>query len=263
VSGAVTGPASDYRVFAFETIDSTNEEARRLATGGDPGNCIVWAKQQTAGRGRRGRTWVSNTGNLFASILIRPQASLADASQLSFVAALAVKNMLETLSDGQSDQSGFALKWPNDVLVDGAKISGILLEGASKPGAHNEPAQTDYLIIGIGINLQHHPEDTPYPATDMLAATGISLEADKVAVALAASFDEIYREWVANGFEPLRKQWLGAAYRLGEAIEVHQNDKRIKGIMRDLDATGALRIEVEDGKEVVIQAGDVYFPAGV
>ncbi len=250
---------SGYRVFAHEIIDSTNEEARRLAVAGDPGKCIVWAAEQTAGRGRRGRQWVSKRGNLFASILIRPQASLADASQLSFAAALAVKHTLEVLSDQAVE---FALKWPNDVLVDGAKISGILLEGSAKPATQGGPAQTDYLIIGIGINLQHHPEDTPYPATDMITAAGISLRPEDVATKLTESFDEIYQSWVTNGFDTLRQQWLKAAYRLGQAIEVQQNDNRIKGIMRDLDATGALRIEVEDGKEVTIHAGDVFFPAG-
>ncbi|TDI61500.1 MAG: biotin--[acetyl-CoA-carboxylase] ligase [Alphaproteobacteria bacterium] len=259
MSERVSELPSGYRVFSHEIIDSTNEEAKRLAMAGDPGKCIVWAVEQTAGRGRRGRQWVSKPGNLFASILIRPQARLADASQLSFAAALAVKHTLEVLSQ---QAIGFALKWPNDVLVDGAKISGILLEGSSKPARHGGYAQTDYLIIGIGINLQHHPEDTPYPATDMIAATGISLKPEDVVAQLTVSFDEIYQSWVTNGFNALRQQWLKAAYRLGEPIEVQQNDNRIKGIMRDLDATGALRIEVEDGNEVVIHAGDVFFPAG-
>ena len=118
----------------------------------------------------------------------------------------------------------------------------------------------DHLIIGIGINLKHHPEGTPYPATDLANATGISVTPETALEQLIAEFDVFYRIWVDEGFGAIRQKWLAAAYRLGETIEVQQSDSRIKGIMNDLDVTGALRIQVEGGKEVIVHAGDVYFP---
>ena len=251
---------SGYRVNAHDLIDSTNEEARRLADAGEAGGCIVWAKEQTAGRGRRGRDWVSKPGNLYVSILLRPDALLADAAQLSFAAALAVKNSLQRLATNGNGPPPLALKWPNDVLLHGKKLSGILLEGSGKTQPSPQGAQTDYLIVGIGINLRDHPDYTPYPATNMEAETGYKIDAEKAMKELVSEFDILYRTWLEDGFQAIRWLWLGSAFRLGEPIEVQQNDKRIKGIMSDLDEDGALRIETEDGKEVIVHAGDVYFP---
>ena len=141
-------------------IDSTNEEALRLARAGEPGGAVIWAREQSAGRGRRGRNWVSKAGNLYLSILLRPDAALADAAQLSFAAALAVKNALQRLATNGDGPPPLTLKWPNDVLMSGNKISGILLEGAAAANSGPKGARTEYLVIGIGINLRHHPEDT-------------------------------------------------------------------------------------------------------
>ena len=247
-----------FRLFTHDSIDSTNEEARRLVEGGERGNCVVWAKQQSAGRGRRGRQWVSEAGNVYMSMLIWPDAPLAQAAQLSFAAALAVKDTLEGLVTPDGGSPFFSLKWPNDVLLSGSKVSGILLEGASV--AAGGTASADYLIIGIGINLRHHPDNTPYPATDIRAATGRDVDIEQVISDLVGHFDQLYQGWAKDGFQALRFRWLEAAWRLGESIEVHQNDKVLHGILADLDETGALRLRAEDGNEMVIHAGDVYFP---
>ena len=137
-----------FRRVAHDEVGSTNAEALRLAEAGAPEFTLVTTRWQTAGRGRRGKTWVSPEGNLYASIVLRPDRPPAVLSQLSFVVALAAGDLLDRLGV----QCRIAFKWPNDVLVEGAKISGILLEGGQ-----------GHLVAGIGVNLAHHPADTPYP----------------------------------------------------------------------------------------------------
>ncbi len=237
-----------YRLIALETIDSTNEEAKRSGQGAD--RTVIWAKQQTAGRGRRGRSWMSLPGNLFASIVVKPDCPIAEAAQLSFVAALAVADVLADI--GLNDR--ITLKWPNDVLVDGAKISGILLEATSSG------AEIDTVIIGIGINLAGHPDDTPYPATDALAAAGETARPDTVLERLIAAFDQRYGTWKARGFDVTRQDWLDRAHGRGGPIRVQLDSEALDGRFADLDRSGALVVELPDGSIRNVTAGDVNFP---
>ena len=142
-----------YRLLAYEQIDSTNEEAKRLAAAGAPAGTLVWAGEQLAGRGRRGRGWASPPGNLYVSLLLRPACPPAQACQLNFVAAVALAEAVSALLPAGA---GVALKWPNDVLVGGAKVSGILLEASAALDR-----SIDWLVIGAGVNIASHPADTP------------------------------------------------------------------------------------------------------
>ena len=245
-----------YRLLTFDVIDSTNEEARRQALTGASEKLVIIAAEQTAGRGRRGRQWVSKPGNLFFSILLRPAVPSAQAAQLSFAAALAVHGGLKA-SLPEEAAAPIRLKWPNDLLFDEAKFCGILLEAGSTASGGAEP---DYLIIGIGVNLTDNPSDTPYPATNMLSATGHALEAQSVLAAITAVFDDLYIQWQQEGFEALRAAWLKAAHGLGGPIEVRQGDESISGTFAGMDEQGGLIVRLEDGSDVTIHAGDVYFP---
>ncbi|MBM3534348.1 MAG: biotin--[acetyl-CoA-carboxylase] ligase [Alphaproteobacteria bacterium] len=238
-------PAGFHRV-AFEEIGSTNTEALRLAETGAPELTLVTARRQLAGRGRRGRAFDSPTGNLFASIVLRPDRPYAVVSQLSFVAALAVGDLLDRLAlDG-----AVGFKWPNDVQVDGAKISGILLEGG-----------VGHLVAGIGVNLLHHPGGTPYPATSVLAKGGKAADLEEATAILAEAFLERYRCWLADGFEPAREAWLARAVGIGREVRVALGDGRIDaGVFSALDETGAL-VLTRDGAVRKINAGEVFFAA--
>ncbi len=240
----MTLPAGFRRV-AHEEIGSTNAEALRLAETGAPEFTLVTARRQTAGRGRRGKAWTSRDGNLFASIVLRPDRPPATVSQLSFVVALAVGDLL----DGLRVNGAVGFKWPNDVLVDGAKISGILLEGGQ-----------GHLVAGIGINLAHHPVDTPYPATSVLAKGGRA-DVEEATAGLAAAFQDRYRRWLADGFGPVREAWLARAVGLGREIRVTLHEGKVDtGVFSALDDSGAL-VLTRAGTSRKITAGEIFFAA--
>lgn len=247
-----------YALYEYDILDSTNEEASRRAQAGDIGPAVVWAKTQTAGRGRRGREWVSKPGNVFMSVLIDPGKPLTEASQLSFAASLAVKRTLEDVTSSWPEPMPITLKWPNDVLLADQKVSGILLEGGSAPDGNG--GQRDYLIIGIGVNLKHAPEGAPFPATSLVANTGAQMPVDEVVSRITQHLHALIEVWQTSGFLPLRFEWLASADRLGETIDVQQGENRIQGTFLDVSAEGALQLGLEDGREETIHAGDVYFP---
>ncbi len=237
-----------YSIAIFDSIDSTNEEARRDAAAASD-RTVYWAKRQTAGRGRRGRAWMSEPGNLFVSLLLKPDCALNEAAQLSFVTALAVSDVLHRA--GAGDRA--ALKWPNDVLVDGAKICGILLEATSTG------ARIEAIVVGIGLNLVSHPDDTPYPATDFQHAGLDRVDADLALTWLLDAFEHRYAAWRARGFAAVRADWLVRAWRLGQGIQVRLDNETVTGRFVELDETGALVVETPAGPRH-ITAGDVYFP---
>ncbi|MCH8861800.1 MAG: biotin--[acetyl-CoA-carboxylase] ligase [Proteobacteria bacterium] len=245
-------PPAGYGVAVCDEIDSTNEEAKRRVGEGMPGPTWFIARSQSAGKGRRGREWVSEPGNLYASLLLRPGASAAEAALLSFASALAVAEAIEEVT-GVTRK--LRCKWPNDVLYGGKKISGILLESASsKEGA------LDWLVIGVGINLAHFPPQTSYPATSIAAEGFAGITAPDLFAALARRMDGWLETWRQEGFPPIRKAWLARAAGLGEAMVARTGSEDIAGRFRGLGPGGALLIEIEDGSLREILAGDV-FPA--
>ncbi len=238
-----------YSIAIFDSIDSTNEEARRHAAAARD-RTVYWAKRQTAGRGRRGRAWMSEPGNLFVSLLLKPDCPQAQAAQLSFVSALAVSDVL--LQAGAGDR--VSLKWPNDVLLDGAKVCGILLEATSTG------ARIEAVVVGLGLNLASHPGDTPYPATDFRHAGLGEVTADQALTWLLAAFELRYAAWRERGFAGVRTDWLIRAHGLGQTIQVRLDNETLTGRFAELDETGALVVETAPGVTRQITAGDVYFP---
>jgi BirA family biotin operon repressor/biotin-[acetyl-CoA-carboxylase] ligase len=241
-----------YELASFEDIDSTNEEARRRAQGGARGPLWIWAKRQTAGRGRRGRAWESPVGNLFSTLLISPDAPAADAARLSFVAALAVHDTVSAFVAPVRVR----VKWPNDVLIDGHKVSGILLESSGDSGATALP----WLAIGIGINLRHKPEQAVFPAT-AIAEHASAPPSGEALTYLADAFDRYFRLWQTRGFAPIRAAWLEHAAGLGQAVTARLPSETINGVFQGLDADGALILAMPDGSTRAITAGEVFFTA--
>lgn len=237
-----------YGLKEFDEIDSTNEEARRLAARGEFGPLWIFARRQTAGRGRRGRSWVSPQGNLSATLLLAPRKPASECAQLSFAAALAVSDTVAFFG------AETRVKWPNDVLVNGAKIAGILLESASQGGA--DPA---WLAVGIGINLNQHPSDTEFPATSLPALGLTAPDPRDGLLHLAASFAKWYELWRADGFAPIRDAWLARAAGLGTRIRARLQNEETMGVFEGIDANGALLLRETQDRVRTIAAGEVFF----
>lgn len=239
-----------YALREWTEIDSTNEEARRLAGGGEHGPIWLRADKQTAGRGRRGRAWESPTGNLAATLLIAPGKPASECAQLSFVTAIAAADT----ASGFAPNTEIKVKWPNDVLANGRKLSGILLESASG----GDGALT-FLAIGIGMNLAHYPPDTEFPATS-LAALGVSVPSPSAALTqLAAHFAKWYEVWMTSGFPPIQDAWLARAAGLGSRIRARLTHEEASGVFEGIDGTGALILREAQGRTRTIAAGEVFF----
>lgn len=240
-----------YRAVVFEEIDSTNEEARRRAVAGERGPLWIMARAQTAGRGRRGREWVSPSGNLMATLLLAPGCPAADAARLSFVAALSVHDALSLWVAPER----IRLKWPNDTLLDGRKVSGILLETASSGDA----ASLAWLAVGIGINLAEAPTIAHYPAT-CVKDHAPPPNPEAALEALATAWERHFGTWKAQGFAPIREAWLARAAGIGDPIEVRLASETLRGTFTTIDAEGALELLLPDGQRKLVSAGEVFFP---
>lgn len=247
---------SKLKFVTLDHVDSTNAEAKRLAKTGEKGPLWVRANHQTKGRGRRGREWVSKTGNLYCSGLYPHKGTLQEAAQMSFVAALAVAECLE----GYIPKTKIKLKWPNDVLVDAKKTSGILLEGGD-----------GWFVVGIGINLTSHPQETDFPATHLLehidpvklnVAEPIITGPDTVLASLAARFDHWRHIALDKGFDPISEAWLSRAYNIPGRVTVNLHKEKFSGHALSLDENGALRVRLENGTIRHVHAGDVFFRDG-
>lgn len=232
-----------YQKIRHGELDSTNSEAQRLAASGAAGPVWIVTDRQTAGRGRRGRAWFTDTGNLATTLLLRPEASPAIIGQLSFVAALAAAEMASHFAP----KAAITVKWPNDVLADGKKLAGLLLEAG--PG---------WLAVGIGVNLASAPEGTEFPATS-LAQLGIAPpSSDEALTVLAARFAHWYGVWMNEGFETIRAAWLARAGGLGAPIRARLPTETRHGLFEGIDASGALLLN-EQGHVRAIAAGEVFF----
>ncbi|NIY74177.1 biotin--[acetyl-CoA-carboxylase] ligase [Thalassospira sp. HF15] len=241
-----------FHLHQLEAVDSTNEEAKRLADKGAQSGALVLARTQTSGRGRRGRAWSSPVGNLYSSLLLRPTCSLAEAARLTFVIAVAMAEAVETVTGGKVRPD---CKWPNDLMVNGRKICGILLESASNRGA-----ATDYLVIGAGVNVAFFPDDSERPATS-LAALGAPVSVDDLVSTYVARVAHWLPIWEKDGFEPIRDAWLTRGYGIGKPVVARLTERELEGTFVGLDEDGSLILRENSGVEHRIGAGEVFFAA--
>ncbi|WP_417830573.1 biotin--[acetyl-CoA-carboxylase] ligase [Thalassospira sp.] len=234
----------------LEAVDSTNDEAKRLADKGARSGALVLARTQTSGRGRRGRAWSSPVGNLFSSLLLRPNCSLSEAARLTFLIAVSLAEAIETVTAGKVRPD---CKWPNDLMVNGRKISGILLESAS-----NDGAATDYLVIGAGVNVAFFPEDAERPATS-LAALGAPVSVDDLVSCYIERVAHWLPIWEQQGFAPIREAWLSRAYGIGNPVIARLTSRELEGTFVGLDDDGSLILREDSNVEHRIGAGEVFF----
>ena len=240
----------DFSLIALDEVDSTNDEAKARAAAGAPEGTVVWARQQRAGRGRRGRPWVSPPGNLYLSVILRPSCEARRVAQLSFVAALAVLDLVNGPLPGRA-----RCKWPNDILVDGGKVAGILLESALEPDG-----RVDWVVLGIGVNLASHPGlEGPVPSTSLVDAGASVLAPEEGLPPLLAALTRRRHEWESHGFEAVKRAWLARAHGLGGPVTVANGGQTLIGKFEGLDAEGALVLAQAGAAPISITAGDVYF----
>ena len=231
----------EWRLIVKKETFSTNEDVKALPAGSD--KTAVCAGIQTNGRGRMGRHWVSPAGNLFVSLCLE-LGSLHQAEIYSFLSAVALTDAIEECCPG----IGILCKWPNDLLIDGKKVSGILLETDGK----------GRLIVGIGVNVAACPADQMlYPVTS-LTACGFRVTKEAVLEALLKHFDLRQRQLRQKGKTPVLDDWRKRAYGIGKPVTVTLPDKKLEGLFAGLDPDGRLLLN-KDGEEIKITAGDVFF----
>jgi BirA family biotin operon repressor/biotin-[acetyl-CoA-carboxylase] ligase len=242
--------AVGFGLAAHDTLPSTNTEALTLARNGESGPLWVTARQQTAGRGRRGSAWISPPGNLYATLLVCDPAPAESAPQLSFVAGLAVHDAIVDCAAALREK--LALKWPNDILCEGKKLAGILIE--------SEMIEARLAVaIGIGVNCMHHPLETAYPATDLATAGAAVAAATDLFVALSGAMARRLAQWRRGlGFASIRADWLERATGMDGELRVRLPGRELFGRGEALDERGRLILRLADGTLQTITAGDVF-----
>lgn len=268
-----------FHIHHYKEVPSTNKEALGLIEKGISNETVIIADKQTEGRGRTGKSWISPEGNLYASLIINQETDVSKLTELTFVTALAVGNTLlslnflnnqthcgvipvrdtgiHTFSSGSQCQStgmtrdqfindlNLQHKWPNDVLIDGKKISGILLEKKSN---------SNWLIIGIGINVNH----APLPGTTCISNYGESVSNMDLLKELIINFNKLRKQWLFDGFYAIREMWLKKAFKMNEQISVKLADKLYEGIFADIDKSGKLVLQQKDGSLIYFDAGELF-----
>lgn len=240
--------AQNYRLLVHEEAGSTNDEAMSLAREGAPGRTWVIARAQSSGRGRHGRHWVSPPGNLYASLLLVDEVPARYAPQLGFVAGVALAHALRKCVAHEY----LRLKWPNDILFDGAKLAGILLESAELPGGRFA------CVIGFGVNCAAAPRDLPYRAAALAEIGAPSHAPQDVLLHLSDAIVGALAQFAGGaGFETIRAEWLELAAGLGAPIKVDMAKESLSGIFRTIDSSGRLIVDTANSTRI-IEAGDVW-----
>lgn len=228
------------------SVDSTNTHAKMLAADGAPAGTLILAHEQTAGRGRHGNSWQSMTGNLFTSVILRPQILTADVGQLSFLIAVA---LAETLAQVLPQGAQLGLKWPNDILLEGRKCAGILLE--SEAGGSR---QLPWVIAGMGVNLAVAPEG----ATSLAAIGAKKLSPEEFLDVFEPILVQWYNRWQQEGFAPVQSAWSAYAVNRGQPIRVRLTREELTGVFEGIDHHGALQLRLPDNSLRLISSGEVY-----
>jgi BirA family biotin operon repressor/biotin-[acetyl-CoA-carboxylase] ligase len=225
-------------------VASTQDLAIAAGQGGEAAPLVITADRQTAGRGRGGRAWQAPEGNLNFSALLRPGPVPLQAAAWSLLAGVAVYNAVAV---HMPDASGLMLKWPNDLLLGGAKLAGVLIDSALTPSG-----RIDWVVIGVGVNIAHAPA-LPDRPTACLEDAGIKLAPETLAATLISQLDH----WMAAGPKAVRAAWLQHAHPLGTALHVHQGDRMAEGTFAGLAEDGSLLLAGAAGATAVV-SGDVF-----
>jgi BirA family biotin operon repressor/biotin-[acetyl-CoA-carboxylase] ligase len=229
-----------YKMKIYEALDSTNDEAKRLlATVGSHEGTILLARTQTGGRGRQNRPWISPIGNLYMS-LITQDVEPAFLSQYALLWGLVIRQAI-----AEHTKIDVRCKWPNDVLIEDKKVSGVLIERSSST-----------LIVGVGINILYYPENVMFPATCLAENTKEVPTPEILGENIANLYGTLRHRWVEKGFEDIRLSWLQSAWKLNKEINIRQEASSVVGIFETIDESGALILKTATGFQKFF-AGDL------
>jgi BirA family biotin operon repressor/biotin-[acetyl-CoA-carboxylase] ligase len=251
MAASLRGPVDDYRHEALSDVGSTNTECMERARAGDPGYLWITALRQLDGRGRRGRAWISEPGNLYASLLLIDPAPVAALASLPMAVAVALYRAIRAEMPFADER--VAIKWPNDILIDGKKVSGILIEGERLADGRQA------VVIGCGINILHKPDNPLYP-TMTLAEAGSTATVDSLFAHLFREMAEVLAAWNGGqGLAAIVREWRAHVRGIGELITVNLPDRSLSGRFVDIGEDGLLQLELPDGERRWIASGDVFF----
>ena len=235
----------NHTIYDYKQLDSTNQLALDLIKKNNlKHGDIILARKQIAGKGRYGRNWISPIGNLYFSLVIRKQNNSNKISLLSFISVVALGNTISNLNN----QLNISYKWPNDLLINNKKVAGILLESD----------KSNYIIIGIGVNVNSSPKDTTYPADNLSNLDIKNISPNIILENYLDNFDSLYAQWLSFGFEPIRNLWLKRACNLNKRITTTLNYKKLNGIFRNLDNNGNLVLELKNKELKLISSGEIF-----
>jgi BirA family biotin operon repressor/biotin-[acetyl-CoA-carboxylase] ligase len=237
----------NWQIEIYQSVKSTQTHAHEAAVNGKLEGYVVQGMKQTGGKGRHGNHWESPVGNLYMSVLLRPDCAIEQAGQLSFVTAVALSAAFDENIDGTKHAK--TLKWPNDILVDGLKLCGILLESNMKNN------KLDSIILGMGVNIFTKPE----LATCLNDVAREPVYINKVRDSILDKLSYYCNLWQEKGFAPIHEAWLKQAHGIGEPMTARLPNISHKGVFRGVTAEGGLILEKEDGKESIIHAAEVHF----
>lgn len=242
--------AIDWRVQLYQSVETTQSYIKDAIAVDEPQGMVVQALEQKSGKGRHGNEWNSPIGNLYMSILLRPECAARDAGQLAFVIAVALSKALDDYIDEPSANGGHAktLKWPNDILIDGLKLCGILLESEMKAN------KLEAVVVGMGLNIFKAPE----LAVGLNDVAEIPVYVNTVRDNILDKLSYYYEFWQKKGFAPIREAWLKQAHGLDQPMSARLPDVTYKGIFRGITEEGGLILETEEG-EKIIHAAEVHF----
>jgi len=242
----------DFRHIELGDVASTNLECMERAKAGDAGHLWVTAVRQTGGRARRGRNWISEPGNLYSSLLLIDPAPWEALASLPLMVTLAVYEAVASVLPGEAGAK-LKIKWPNDLLIDGHKTAGILIEAEQLPDGRRA------VVIGCGINVAHCPKDGLYPAT-CLAEQGSFAAPQDLFARLVVSMDAVLTDWdEGRGLSRIRDAWIERAQGIGKPVTVNLPDRQIHGLFDGIDNEGRLMLAMPDGNKQMIASGDVFF----
>jgi len=234
----------------YPACESTNAIAADYARSGTSSPIWIVGGTQSGGKGRKGRTWVSEAGNLYASLLFAPAITPGSLSALPFLTALAVRNALIKLG---VDAGAIQCKWPNDILLGGRKVCGILIESSARSAE-----RLDYVVIGIGINLKHSPAEAQFKATSLNDHLNAEITPRMALNAVASCLREGLDAWDTNEFEPIRAEWTNCAWGLGKIRRINTATEAFDAKLVGLDGQGGLLVQLENGTERQIVAADIF-----
>lgn len=241
--------AVEWKVHTYASLPSTQDYVKELGEEGLEEGIVVQCLQQTKGRGRHGREWVSPLGNLYMSILLRPACEAVDAGQISFVVAVA---MARAVKEAVGADVSLTLKWPNDVLINDKKCAGLLIESEVDDG------KLSWLALGIGANVLSSPVDEGISIQDVAGDKQVPIHPFRDLV--LKHFAEAYEAWQKTGFAPIREEWLENAHGLNQKLKVNIPGHEKEGVFKGIDETGALLLDI-DGREEKIYSGEIVMMA--